>query len=63
MIKYIILGANKRGVAFTDVLLRLSNENILLIDEKQDPIHSNILNKLKEYTNFLHMFGINVEST
>ena len=63
MIKYIILGANKRGIAFTNILLKLSNETILLIDEKQDPIHLNILNELKEYTNFLHMFGINVEST
>jgi len=63
MFEYVIHGANKRGAAFAEIILRLTNKRIMMLDSNIDPLEKSIMLKLKKHKNFFHMFGININKT
>lgn len=56
MFYYVVYGANSRSVRFIEIILRLTNRSVMLLDERVDPLPIHDLNLLKAYVNFYHIF-------
>lgn len=63
MFDYLIDHANDKGCAFAEIILRLTNKQIMMIDTDINPIQQTQLKKLTKYKNFYYMFGINKNMT
>ena len=63
MFEYVIHGANKKGVAFAEIILRLTKKRIMMLDSNIDPLQASTMLKIKKHRNFFHMFGIDVKKT
>lgn len=63
MFHYLIDQANDKGCTFAEIILRLTNKQIMMIDTNINPIQQTQLNKLTKYKNFYYMFGINKNTT
>lgn len=63
MFEYVIHGANNKGVAFAEIILRLTKKRIMMLDSDINPLKESIMLKLKKHKNFFFMFGINIKKT
>ena len=56
MFYYVVYGANSKSVRFIEIILRLTNRSVMLLDERLDPLPAHQLQTLKSYVNFYHIF-------
>lgn len=56
MFYYVVYGANSKSVRFIEIILRLTNRSVMLIDERLDPLPAHQLHSLKSYVNFYYIF-------
>jgi len=60
MFHYLVVGANKRSVEFVKTILKLTNKNVMLLDDRIEPLTSWELGELQEFTNFYYIFSYKI---
>lgn len=62
MFHYLVVGANKRSVEFVKTILKLTNKNVMLLDDRIEPLSSWELGELQDFTNFYYIFSYKISS-
>ena len=62
MFHYLVVGANRRSVQFIKTILRLTKKNVMLLDDRIEPLKSWELYELQQYTNFYFIFSYKISS-
>ena len=57
MFDYLVYGANSKGIAFTEIILKWTKKTVMLIDDDWNPTPEATLQRLQKYESFYHLFG------
>ena len=57
MFDYLVYGANAKGIAFTEIILKWTKKSVMLIDDDWNPTPKATLKRLQQFDSFYHLFG------